>query len=175
MRIIALLVAVLTLGSASVLVPVASAADMPARGGAVSASPAALVAARLDPEAALARINALRTERGLKALALDPALSSAAQRHAEDLATLQDAVHIGSDGGDPFDRVAAAGFDAVTVGENVSAGQRGQDEAIDGWIESPAHLATILAPSVTHFGVALAYDPTTRFRTYWTMVVAEPF
>jgi uncharacterized protein YkwD len=63
----------------------------------------------------------------------------------------------------------------VTVGENVSAGQRQQDEAIDGWLESPAHLATILAPGVTHLGLAVAYDPATRYRSYWTMVVAEPF
>lgn len=130
---------------------------------------------RLDALAALELVNAARAEEGLQALILDEALSEAAERHAADLATREVMSHYGADGSSPHDRAAALGYDAVKIGENVSAGQRSTDEAIVAWLASAPHRRTLMMPEARDMGIALVEDPTSPFRTYWALVVAEPF
>jgi len=92
-----------------------------------------------------------------------------------DLARLDDVSHYGTDGSSPVDRVFKAGYSGVMTGENVSAGQRDLDEVLDGWLKSSSHRKTLLMKEAQHVGVALAYDPKTTYRTFWTLVIAEPF
>lgn len=130
---------------------------------------------RLNPPAALALVNAVRAQNGLSALTLDPTLSEAAERHAADLARREVMSHYGEDGSSPHDRAEASGYEAVSIGENVSVGQRSTAEAIDAWLASAPHRRTLLMPEARDMGIALVEDPTSRFRTYWALVVAEPF
>lgn len=130
---------------------------------------------RLNVDSAIQKINAVRRESGLVALTIDPALMMAARNHALDLAQIDDVSHYGTDGTSPVDRVFNAGYSGIQTGENVSAGQRDIDEVIDGWLESASHRKTLLMREARHIGVALAYDPTTTYRTFWTLVIAEPF
>lgn len=130
---------------------------------------------RLDPFAALEKINALRAAEGLGPVALDPLLTRAAAVQAEDLAARDDISHFGADGSNPVTRVAATGYDAMLVGENVSTGQRDLDEVLAGWMHSESHRKTLMMPEALHVGLALVYDPKTSYRTFWTMVIAEPF
>jgi len=130
---------------------------------------------RLDIESAVQKINAIRHRQGLKGVKVDPALMNAAQIHAHDLARLDDVSHYGTDGSSPVDRVFKAGYSGVMTGENVSAGQRDLDEVLDGWLKSSSHRKTLLMKEAQHVGVALAYDPKTTYRTFWTLVIAEPF
>ena len=130
---------------------------------------------RLDPQAALEKINALRQAHGAAPLTLDPALNQAAVIHAEDLASRDAISHYGRDGSTPVTRVAATGYDAVLTGENVATGQRRFDDVLDGWFHSDSHRTTLLLPDAVHVGLALVYNPDSSSRTFWTMVVAEPF
>ncbi len=150
--------------------------------GAVGVQPASYISPsytapskRLDPEIALQKINAFRAASGLPALVLDPALTQAASAHAADLAARDAISHYGADGSTPVTRVASTGYDAIVTGENVATGQRHFDEVLDGWIDSESHRKTLLAPTVIHAGLALVYNPKASSRTFWTMVVAEPF
>lgn len=130
---------------------------------------------RLDPQIALARINQVRAAAGLRPLTLDPSLAEAAKAHAADLAARDAISHYGRDGSTPDKRVAATGYDAVITGENVATGQRDFDEVLDGWLDSESHRRTLLLPEAVHTGLALVYNPKASYRTFWTMVVAEPF
>lgn len=130
---------------------------------------------RLDVREAVAKINAIRQDKGLGSVRIDPALMKAALVHAHDLARIDDVSHYGTDGSSPVDRVSRAGYSGVMTGENVSAGQRDLDEVLDGWLNSRSHRKTLLMKEARHMGVALAYDPNTKFRTFWTLVLAEPF
>lgn len=130
---------------------------------------------RLQAREALRKVNALRRARGLRPVTLNPALMRASNAHARDLANSNDVSHYGSNGSTPVDRITRAGYDLVTVGENVAAGQRDLDEALDGWMGSKPHRKTIYMESARHMGVALVYDPNTTYRTFWTLVMAEPF
>ena len=130
---------------------------------------------RLDVREAVKKINAIRKSKGLRAVKVDPALMTAALVHAKDLARIDDVSHYGTDGSSPVDRVSRAGYSGVMTGENVSAGQRDLDEVLEGWLNSRSHRKTLLMREARHMGVALAYDPDTTFRTFWTLVLAEPF
>ncbi|MEO1013993.1 MAG: CAP domain-containing protein [Pseudomonadota bacterium] len=130
---------------------------------------------RLDPYTALSKINELRLANGVKPLTLDPLLAEAAHAHAADLARRDAISHYGVNGSTPVTRVASTGYDAVLTGENVATGYRDFDEVLDGWLHSPGHRKTLLLPDVVHVGLALVYDRNASSRTFWTMVVAEPF
>ena len=130
---------------------------------------------RLDVKMAVKKINAIRYGKGLSKVRIDPALMQAARVHALDLARIDDVSHYGTDGSDPEQRVSKAGYSGVMTGENVSAGQRDIDEVLDGWLKSKSHRKTLLMKDARHMGVALAYDPQTKYRTFWTLVLAEPF
>ncbi len=168
----------------------AAACDAPHHGGASkgavratsasygAAAPSTLYqppSSRLDPYAALSKINELRVANGVRPLALDPLLAEAAHAHAADLAKRDAISHYGANGSTPVTRVAATGYDAVLTGENVATGYRHFDEVLDGWLHSPSHRKTLLLPDAAHVGLALVYDRSASSRTFWTMVVAEPF
>jgi uncharacterized protein YkwD len=71
--------------------------------------------------------------------------------------------------------VSRAGLDTVRAGENLGGGYYSTEEAFAGWQSSSGHNANLLMPQATRFGIALAKDPATQYRTYWAMVVAaEP-
>ena len=66
----------------------------------------------LDPEAALAAINAFRAENGLKPLALDARLIQAATMQSEIQAGRGRIGHYGSDGSTPMQRAERSGYHA---------------------------------------------------------------
>jgi uncharacterized protein YkwD len=69
--------------------------------------------------AVLAAINDYRSQNGLSALTINSALTQAAQAHSADMACNQLFYHNGSNGSTPDSRVAAAGYSASGVTENV--------------------------------------------------------
>nr|WP_200869733.1 CAP domain-containing protein [Mycobacterium asiaticum] len=105
-------------------------------------------------------VNGLRP--GCGALADDPRLTAAAQRHANDM--LHNAVngHLGSDGSLPQARIAEAGYTrASRTGEIVYWGTGSAatpNAALDSWMTSPAHRAIILNCGFTAGGFATAWD-----------------
>lgn len=129
---------------------------------------------RLEAERARDLVNAYRKQKGLRPLRLQPALTEAARAHSRDLARWDRISHFGSDGSNPWDRVKRAGYNARLTAENVGTGQVTIEEVVKGWQASPGHNKNLLLPEAEHMGIALAHDPKTEFKTFWTLVIAAP-
>ncbi|AQS71182.1 CAP domain-containing protein [Streptomyces pactum] len=112
--------------------------------------------------------NRERTRAGLPALAVDTRLARAAQAHSADMVARDFYSHTDPDGGEPWDRAAAAGATRRTVGENIACGPRCPADVVEGWMNSPGHRANILKADFTHIGVGLAGGG--RAGTYWTQL-----
>ena len=84
----------------------------------------------LDPEAALAQINAYRTKNGRKPVVLDERLSRAAAAQSKAQAGRSRIGHDGSDGSKPIQRAARAGYRAKIASENVASGQKSDDRSV---------------------------------------------
>ena len=128
----------------------------------------------LDTDIALADLNAYRNEKGLSSVILNERLNIASQRHADDMASMEDATHDGSDGSTSGDRIQKQGYYFSLSGENVASGQRSWEAVFDAWKKSPGHNANLLQTDVTEFGIAVTHDPNSRYQTYWAMIVATP-
>jgi uncharacterized protein YkwD len=123
----------------------------------------------LDPEAALAAVNAFRAENGLNALVLDARLSRAAAMQSKTQAGRSSIGHYGSDGSTPMVRAGRAGYPAKIASENVAAGQKSFADVLRFWQESSGHRTNLLRPNVTACGVAMAKNK--NGRAYWTLVL----
>lgn len=113
--------------------------------------------------------NRERARAGLRPLAVDPALSTAAQAYSVDMAARAFYSHTSPEGSQPWDRAAAAGSRMRSIGENIACGQRSAAEVVEGWMNSPGHRANILKRDFTHIGIGFAgggpphvLDPTLR-------------
>ncbi|MCD9193496.1 CAP domain-containing protein [Streptomyces albireticuli] len=116
----------------------------------------------------LALTNAERRAAGLRPLAADARLGTAAQAHSADMAGRGFYSHTTPEGGEPWDRAAAAGAAHRGIGENIACGQRTPAEVVRGWMDSPGHRANILKPDFTHLGVGYATGGSAG--TYWTQL-----
>ncbi len=76
--------------------------------------------------------------------------------------------HTALDGRSPGDRIAAAGYEAWSWGENIAAGYTSPQSVVDGWMNSPGHRANILNSGFCDIGVGYAYDGESHYRYYWT-------
>lgn len=123
----------------------------------------------LDPEAALAAINAYRGANGRNPLVLDQRLNRAAAMQSEAQAGRSWIGHSGSGGSTPMQRVRSAGFPAKIASENVAAGQKSFADVLAYWKQSSGHRTNLLRPNVSAIGVAMAKND--KGRAYWTLVL----
>lgn len=122
---------------------------------------------RVDAETAAEMISAYRHNHGLKPLEVDPALMRLAVADADAMAA--SARPASADGVKA--KAAAAGFRSPAA--NLSAGYQTFAEAFSGWRESPGHNGVMLDPKADRMGIATAYAPGTKYRVFWTLVVAQ--
>ncbi|WP_407664538.1 CAP domain-containing protein [Microvirga pudoricolor] len=127
------------------------------------AKPGAVV----DSATARDMIGAYRRNNNLPPLALDPGLQALAEAESDAMAAADkpasaDAVKA---------RLAGAGY--RTPGANLSAGYHTLAEAFSGWRESPQHNRVLLDPKATRMAIATAYAPNSKYKVYWTLVVAS--
>lgn len=120
--------------------------------------------------AALPLVNALRAKNGLPALSYDPAASKAALYQAKRMADANKMEHLIGIGDDFGKRVKASGV-KLPAAENIAEGQRDVDAAVTAWINSPKHLHNMLG-KYEGLGVALAHDPSSGDKPYWSMVLS---
>jgi uncharacterized protein YkwD len=106
-------------------------------------------------------------------LTLSSVLTDVALAHAQDMARQRVMDHRGSDGSQPSERVARAGYNWQATGENVAAGQPDADTVVAGWLDSPGHCVNIMAPQFTEMGVAFALTKGNP-PIYWAQVFAAP-
>ena len=121
-----------------------------------------------DQAFSLRLLNEARAANGLPGLMLDSALSTAAQRHAEDMARNNYLSHTNGAGQQSWDRMAAAGAQFGTAGENIGRISSGGGSAQPGiqtlhnmmMAETPpddGHRRNDLAPQFRRVGVGVAY------------------
>lgn len=115
-------------------------------------------------------VNGYRSAAGLVPLVIDSRLTSAAQRHANDMANRRVMTHTGSDGSNAGQRIALYGYGATMWAENVAAGYATPVDAVNAWMNSSGHRANILNPQLVNIGVAAATG--SNGVTYWAMVFA---
>ncbi len=121
----------------------------------------------------LALINQARAENGLPALTPNAQLTAAAQSHAVDMACNSLLSHTGSDGSSVAERIAAQGYSAAYLVENIYAGGGPQD-AMSWWMNDPPHREAILNPQVTEIGIGYAYVAGSTYGDYFTVDLAAP-
>ena len=128
--------------------------------------------AKLDANAAASMISQYRQNNGLGAVTIDPELMNAAETQSRAMAAKNKLDH---NVAGPFaKRVKASGFDAAKAVENISAGYHTMAEAFSGWRDSPSHRANMLATGVTKMGISAVYAPNSKYKVFWTMILAAP-
>ena len=128
--------------------------------------------AQLDAAAAASMISGYRTNNGLSAVTLDPELTRLAEAQAALMAKRDRLDH---SIGKPFvARLKASGYDAKRAAENIGAGYHTLAEAFSGWRDSAPHRANMLLAGATRIGIAAIYTPTSKYKVYWALILAEP-
>jgi uncharacterized protein YkwD len=126
--------------------------------------------AKLDPEAAASMISLYRQNNGLGPVVVDPALMSLAENQSMAMAKKNKLDHDVT--GPLAKRLNSSGYPATIAVENVSAGYHTLAEAFSGWRDSPPHRANMLKTGVTKMGIAASYAPNTKYKVFWTMILA---
>jgi uncharacterized protein YkwD len=128
--------------------------------------------ATLDINAARSIISGYRTSNGLGTVTIDPELMRLASEQAHAMAAHDKLDHSVLH---PFQqRIAQSGFDASVAVENIGAGYPTLAEAFSGWRNSPPHRANMLNPAVTKMGIAAAYAPASKYKVFWSLILARP-
>jgi uncharacterized protein YkwD len=118
-------------------------------------------------------VNQQRTSRGLKAVAIDGRVQTAAQKHSTYQASIVTMTHRGATAAtyDAGSRITLEKYKWTTWGENVAAGQVDCKSVMGAWMNSAGHKANILNPAFVHIGVAAAKGKNGAI--YWTMDLAR--
>lgn len=128
--------------------------------------------ARIDAGDAANLINGYRRNLGLPDVAVDAALMQFAEAEARALAA---SGRVDATRNVPLDtRLRSASVRAPVALENVSAGYHTMSDAFSGWRGSPKHDATLRLARATRMGIATAYDPASKYKVYWALVLAGP-
>jgi uncharacterized protein YkwD len=126
----------------------------------------------LDANAAQSMISGYRGNNGLGPLTIDPELMRLASEQAQAMAAKDKLDH---DAKHPFsERIRTSGYDASVAVENIGAGYHTLAEAFSGWRDSPPHRANMLNSSVTQMGIAAVYTPKSKYKVYWSLIMAKP-
>jgi uncharacterized protein YkwD len=107
-------------------------------------------------------------------IAWHPQAASAALAHAQWLQQNNLFSHTGAGGSTPGQRLTAAGYAWLEVGENLAAGQPDLAAALQDWLASQGHCAILMHPSYVHAGLAMVPgSPGNSYRSYWVLVMAR--
>ncbi len=133
-------------------------------------SPPPIVQVAGVQDGAVSSVNRHRTAVGLTPLVVDSRLTSAAQSHANDMASRRVMSHTGSNGSNAGQRIAVYGYGAAMWAENVAAGYATAADAVNAWMNSSGHRANIVNNQLVNIGVAAATG--SNGIVYWSMVFA---
>jgi uncharacterized protein YkwD len=127
--------------------------------------------ATLDPQAAASIISQYRQNNGLGKVVVDPELMKVAEAQSMAMASRNKLDHDVK--GPLTKRLSSSGYPANSAVENVSAGYHTLAEAFSGWRDSPPHRANMLSRDVTKLGIAASYAPNTKYKVFWTLILAS--
>jgi hypothetical protein len=117
----------------------------------------------------LAQVNSFRASRGLSTLVVSDSLTLAAKWMATDMSVNNYFAHTSLDGRSPTQRMADAGYPAFATwaGEDLAAGYTAAPEVLQGWLNSPAHLAVLTNPAYRAIGIGRSYSSGSQYGWYW--------
>ncbi|GAB2888026.1 hypothetical protein GCM10027074_65520 [Streptomyces deserti] len=150
----------------------------PPRSPAGSAPAASLTAAAAspvpspDPDGFLDLVNSARRAAGSPPVSLDARLVCAARDHAAAMAAAGRLGVESHDGVSVYQRVIAAGYPYLTVGEHLVSGPRTPAEFVAYCLRAEAPRRTLHDPRFTHAGLSYANGPSGD--TYWTALWGRP-
>ena len=101
----------------------------------------------------LTSVNTYRSQNHLAPVVLSSALSSGAQKKADDLHDANYFSHVSPTYGSAFDMMRQQGIRYSYAGENIAKGYASSSAVMGGWMNSPSHKANILSPHFTTLGV----------------------
>jgi uncharacterized protein YkwD len=110
-------------------------------------------------------------------LTMNPILRCSARLHSLDMFERAYFDHFTPDGVDPYQRMAAAGFEGSLLGENIAQGQRTPEEVMAAWMDSDGHCANIMRSEYTMIGIGYAPGAAARQGKshFWTQNFGAPF
>lgn len=126
----------------------------------------------VNPAEAASIISGFRANNGRGRVVVSARLNAIAAAQAKAMASADRMSH--SIGGSFRSRMSAGGYDAAVAAENIGAGYRTLAEAFSGWRDSSQHRANMLLDGVTEIGIATAYAPGSKYKVYWSLVLAGP-
>lgn len=129
--------------------------------------------AKIDLRQAERYINRVRTRHGAGPVRMEGRLIEAALHHSLMMARKGKMAHHFGPGTRFKDRIKKAGIHG-SAAENVGAGYSSMQSVVDGWLHSPGHRRNLLNRKLTHIGMAAALNPASKYRTYWTLILARP-
>ncbi|MFD8787506.1 sigma-70 family RNA polymerase sigma factor [Kitasatospora sp. NPDC059599] len=117
-------------------------------------------------------INAERAKAGCAPLRIDPRLHTAAQKHADDMATRGFFDHVNPDGVRADARITAAGYRWSQWGENLDRGTASPATVFTHWMDGGIHQSNMLDCGFKDIGVGLATSQAGI--PYWTQDLGAP-
>jgi uncharacterized protein YkwD len=131
-----------------------------------------------DLEEILKLVNKERAKVKAPALTLDPTLCKVAKDYSALMARKAKVEHQ-LDGQKAGKRIEAAGYDYLTVAENLAGaiGKKDQpapkpDDVVKGWMDSKGHRVNLLNPKHVHTGLGVARSENGDY--YFTQLFASP-
>ena len=100
--------------------------------------------------------NQERQQNNLAKLIVNPLLSEAAQKKAEDMSKNQYFSHVSPDGKTPWFWLELVGYKYDYAGENLAINFDESEDVTNAWMNSPAHRENILKKSYTEMGSGVA-------------------
>jgi len=143
--------------------------------GGIFSRPLATTAGVVDVQAAARLISDYRASHGLPPVTVDHQLTRIAADHARLMASSDRVAHVLPGEGSFPQRLAAGGFVAAAAAEDIGGGYKSLDAALAGWRQSPEHNANLLRAGVSSIGIAVFNAPSGKYKTYWSLVLAEPY
>jgi uncharacterized protein YkwD len=119
-----------------------------------------------------ALVSGFRRSHGLPAVSYDARLNLMARRQTQAMVAHDRMSH--DVGGDFGTRLRSSGYQASAAAENIAAGQRSSAEAFAAWVGSSSHRSNLLLGGATRIGFASMAAPKSKYRIYWTLVLAAP-
>jgi hypothetical protein len=113
--------------------------------------------------------NKKRTDAGLSQLRLNPALTEAAQKKAEDMFKNDYWAHVSPSGKEPWDFILTQNYDYTYAGENLAKNFSNSKDVVDAWYNSPSHKENLLNKNYDEMGFAVVDGVLNGYET--TLVV----
>lgn len=120
----------------------------------------------------LRRVNNERAKAGLKPVQLgDSSHNSAAQRRAEEIATVNS--HVRPNGTKWYTVLSEYGVTDAAAGENAAWGSVSPEEVVNAWMNSEGHRANILDPEARAMGVGYYYNSSSTWGHQWIQLFTK--